>query len=140
MKTMETSTEHEKVLQDYNDRYFDNLAKLEERFTDADLKNAAKEAIDVLIHNTKQMRDRAFNQYNLAAAKGIPFKERELNVDWKKVRWCDSELVRLEKLQKNLKVRPIREWLAPEDYGWIKRAGLRHFMRFNSYPHPLFVQ
>lgn len=129
--TMETLEHHEAILEKLNDQYFDDLAKLEERFKNGELEEAVKYAIDALLKNTDDMRERAFKEYKVAASKGFPLKERENLVNWKKVRWCDQEIKRLTELKKKHNTRPFREWLAPEDYHWIRKAGLREFVRMN---------
>ncbi len=128
---METLEHHEQKLSDLNDLYFEHLTKVEERFKNGELNEAVKLAFDFLEKSTTDMRERAFREYKNAASKGLSFKERQGLVNWKKVRWCDEELKRLAGLRRSHKIKPFREWMNPEDYNWIKNAGLREFVRMN---------
>lgn len=108
-----------------------DLARVQKRFNQQELEEAVRLAFNFRIDRARAMKDEMYAEYEKAAHKGVPFREREKIIEEGKVRWSEAETQRLNTLRRNYKVLPFELWMDEGDFIQMREMGLRRFCQVN---------
>lgn len=108
----------------------EQLDKLIKAFPEPVIRKACEQSFEETLEFCKRKREHLFEEYRIAAAKGVPYAERVKLIPEGGLKAIDDMEKRAIEMRANgeFKIRPMEFWISYGDYDYMKQIGFKRFV------------